>query len=143
MNVENRYLEWLGKLDIDAELAAELVACSNDKKEIEDRFYRDLEFGTVGLRGVIGVGTNRMNVYTVAKATRGLATYLRATFDTPSCAVAYDSRNKSALFARTAAAVLAAAGVKVYIYHELMPTPMLSFAVRNLGCSGGIEKYTL
>lgn len=138
MNVENKYLEWLSKSDIDSELAAELVACGNDKSEIEDRFYRDLEFGTGGLRGVIGAGTNRMNVYTVAKATRGLAAYLRAAFDAPSCAVAYDSRNKSALFARTAAAVLAEAGVKVYIYRELMPTPMLSFAVRDLGCSGGI-----
>lgn len=137
-NAETRYQEWLNYKNLDAELKAELVANADNSTEIEDRFYRDLEFGTGGLRGVIGAGTNRMNIYTVAKATRGLAAYLKAEFPQPSCAIAYDSRNKSHLFAQTAAAVLAEAGVQVYLYPELMPTPMLSFAVRYLGCMGGI-----
>lgn len=137
-NAEKRYEEWINHTGLDADLMTQLTACAGDSAEIEDRFYRDLEFGTGGLRGVIGAGTNRMNIYTVAKATRGLASYLKAEFSAPSCAIAYDSRNKSEQFAKTAAAVLAAAGVRVYLYAELMPTPMLSFAVRHLGCSGGI-----
>lgn len=123
--------------DLPDELAAELCECT-DETELEDRFYRNLEFGTGGLRGLLGAGTNRMNIFTVAKATRGLASYLNAEFGSPSCAIAYDSRIKSEDFAKVAAATLAQAGVKVYLYRELMPTPMLSFAVRHLSCSGGI-----
>lgn len=123
---------------MDAELLAELEFCADNAPEMQDRFYRDLAFGTGGLRGVLGVGTNRMNIFTVAKATRGFAAYLCETFANPSCAIAYDSRNKSAEFAKIAAASLAAAGIHVYLYQELMPTPMLSFAVRHFSCSGGI-----
>ena len=103
-----------------------------------DRFYRDLEFGTGGLRGVIGAGTNRMNVYTVKKATQGLAEYILENGVEKSVAIAYDSRNKSSYFAKSAAEVLAANGIKVHIYKELMPTPMLSWAVRKLKCGAGI-----
>ncbi len=138
MEVQQRFREWMEFSALDAELRAELEACQGDAKQVEDRFYRDLEFGTGGLRGAIGAGTNRMNLYTVAKATRGFGAYLLAAFPKPSCAIAYDSRNKSDAFARIAAATLADMGVQVHIYAELMPTPMLSFAVRNLGCSGGI-----
>ena len=110
-----------------------------DETAAEDAFYRELAFGTGGLRGVIGAGTNRINVYTVAKATQGLANYIREGFpDSPSVAIAYDSRIRSDLFSRTAACVLAANGIKVHLYPELMPTPCLSFAVRELGCSAGI-----
>ncbi len=108
------------------------------EEEINDRFYRDLTFGTGGLRGVIGAGTNRMNVYTVAKATQGCANYLKRHFLRPSAAIAYDSRVKSELFARVTAEVFAANGVQVHIFPELMPTPALSFAVRHLHCSGGV-----
>lgn len=106
--------------------------------DLEDRFYRDLAFGTGGLRSLLGAGTNRMNVYTVAKATRGLAAWLRTQAQAPSCAIAYDSRHRSEEFARLTAAVLASEGVRVWLYPTLTPTPMLSFAVRKLGCTGGV-----
>ena len=122
----------------DKELAAELEAVAGDEAAIEDRFYRELEFGTGGLRGVLGAGTNRMNIYTVAKATQGYSSYLRANVETPSVAIAYDSRINSELFARTAAEVFAANNIRVHIYPKLMPTPALSFAVRDLHCDGGI-----
>ena len=141
MNLENikAYWErWNAQSLKDEDLIVELAAIKYDDKMIEDCFYRDLEFGTGGLRGVIGVGTNRMNIYTVAKATQGYSEYLNQMFDTPSVAIAYDSRIKSDLFATIAARVFAANGIKVYIYPELMPTPALSFAVRCLHCSGGI-----
>ena len=109
-----------------------------DLKEIEDRFYKDLEFGTGGLRGILAAGTNRMNEWTVAKASQGLANYVRHSFESPSIAVSYDSRIKSEEFARTAAEVFAKNGIKVYIFSELMPTPVLSFTTRNLHCSAGI-----
>lgn len=125
------------KLD-DIELSEELAAISGDTDAIKDRFYRDLEFGTGGLRGVIGAGTNRMNIYTIRKATQGLADYLNETCEAASVAISYDSRIKSDLFAREAAGVLAANGIKVYIYDHLMPTPCLSFAVRELNCDAGI-----
>ena len=119
------------------ELSAELSGMT--EPEIEEAFYRDLEFGTGGLRGVIGAGTNRMNVYTVAKASQGLANYVCKTFpDAKKIAVAYDSRIKSDLFSRVAAGVFAANGLTVYLYPELMPTPALSFAVRYFGCSAGV-----
>lgn len=131
------YRRWV-ELVQDAELSAELQAVSGDEKAIEDRFYRELEFGTGGLRGVLGAGTNRMNIYTVAKATQGYSNFLRRTVKAPSVAIAYDSRIHSDLFAHTAAAVFAANGIQVHIYSRLMPTPALSFAVRDLRCSGGI-----
>ncbi|MDU4145154.1 MAG: phospho-sugar mutase [Clostridium sp.] len=109
-----------------------------DEKEIEDRFYKDLDFGTGGLRGIIGAGSNRMNVYTVSKATQGFANYLNESFENPSVAVAYDSRNMSKEFATAAALTLCANGVKVFLYESLRPTPVLSFAVRHLNCKGGI-----
>ena len=119
------------------ELSAELSKMTD--AEIEDAFYRDLEFGTGGLRGVIGAGTNRMNVYTVAKASQGLANYVNVTFPTvKKIAVAYDSRIKSDVFSRVAAGVFAANGLEVFLYPELMPTPALSFAVRYYGCSAGV-----
>lgn len=131
---------WNSECLRDSDLTAELASLSpqTDAPEIEDRFYRDLEFGTGGLRGVIGAGTNRMNVYTVAKATQGYSNYINKNFTGPSVAIAYDSRLKSDLFAKTAAEVFAANGIRVFIYPELMPTPALSFAVRELACSGGI-----
>ena len=116
-----------------AELLVELEQIEGKEKEIEDRFYRELEFGTGGLRGVLGAGTNRMNIYTVAKATQGYSNYLKRIAEIPSVAIAYDSRNNSTLFARTAAEVFAANGIQVYIYPKLMPTPSLSFAVRDFG----------
>lgn len=132
------YKLWSEKAVDDADLQAELAAVANDAEGINDRFYRDLAFGTGGLRGVIGAGTNRMNIYTVRKASQGLADYLNENFKNPSCAIAYDSRIKSDLFAKEAAKVLSGNGVKVYIYKELMPTPMLSWAVRALKCDAGI-----
>ena len=133
------YKIWSEKAVLDPDLQAELKACEGKEEEILDRFYRNLEFGTGGLRGVIGAGTNRMNIYTVAQATQGLADYLNEVCDEqPTVAIAYDSRIKSDMFAESAACVLAANGVKVYLYPELMPTPMLSFAVRRLHCSSGI-----
>ncbi len=129
---------WCKKATADKDLLPELEAVKGNEEEILDRFYKNLEFGTAGLRGVIGAGTNRMNVYTVNQATQGLADYLNADFQEPTIAIAYDSRIKSDAFARSAACVLAANGVKVYLYPELVPTPMLSYAVRTLHCSSGI-----
>ena len=135
---EARYSAWLIQELYDPDLKAELEAIKGDDEKISDAFYRDLEFGTGGLRGVIGAGTNRMNVMTVAKASQGYADYLNAEFKDPSVAIGHDSRIKSDLFSETAASVFAANGIKVHMYPELMPTPALSFAVRHLGCSGGI-----
>ncbi|MBQ5969919.1 MAG: phospho-sugar mutase [Clostridia bacterium] len=132
------YTRWKERAVADPDLQKELASIAGDEDAILDRFYKNLEFGTAGLRGVIGAGTNRMNVYTVNQATQGLAAYLNATYDAPSVAIAYDSRIKSDVFSKSAAAVLAANGVKVYLYPELVPTPMLSFAVRYFGCKGGI-----
>ena len=125
-------------LTFDEATKAELEAIT-DKKELEDRFYKELEFGTGGLRGIMGAGPNRMNKYTVAKATKGLADYLNAEFSgEKSVAIAYDSRNNSAAFAADAASVLNAAGIKAYLFNTLMPTPVLSFAVRYHNCTAGI-----
>lgn len=129
---------WRKKATADKDLLPELESIQGNEDEILDRFYKNLEFGTAGLRGVIGAGTNRMNIYTVNQATQGLADYLNADFENPSIAIAYDSRIKSDVFARAAACVLAANGVQVHLYPELVPTPMLSYAVRALGCSSGI-----
>ncbi len=133
------YERWLAEKLDDPDLTEELKSIEGKPEEINDRFYRNLEFGTGGLRGVIGAGTNRMNVYTVRKATQGLANYLnKHTSGGASVAIAHDSRIKSDLFAREAAAVLAANGVTAHLYPELMPTPSLSFAVRYLHCDAGI-----
>ncbi len=134
------YEMWLEKAIADPDISGELRAMSGDEAKIEDAFYRRLAFGTGGLRGVIGAGTNRMNVYTVAKASQGLANYLCAHFpeEQRSVAVSRDSRIKSELFSRVASAVFAANGIRVYIYPQLMPTPCLSYAVRALKCAAGI-----
>ena len=138
--IEERFKLWRKKAVRDPELATELETMTHDAALREDAFYRELAFGTGGLRGVIGAGTNRMNVYTVAKASQGLANDVlhRASGAQTSIAISYDSRIKSRLFAETAAAVFAANGIHVYIYSTLMPTPCLSFAVRELKCDAGI-----
>ncbi|MCM1529998.1 MAG: phospho-sugar mutase [Alistipes sp.] len=138
MNENELYSLWCENAVADPDLQAELESIKDDSEAINDRFYRDLEFGTGGLRGVIGAGTNRMNIYTVKRATQGFADYLNQEYTNPSVAVSYDSRIKSDVFSRAAAEVLAANGIKVHIYSELMPTPCLSFAVRQLNCQGGI-----
>ena len=138
MNEKELYALWCEKATDDPDLQTELNSISGDDEAIKDRFYRDLEFGTGGLRGVIGAGAYRMNVYTVRRATQGLADYVNEAFKEPSVAISYDSRIKSDVFAKEAASVLAANGIKVYIYTELMPTPMLSYAVRAHNCNAGI-----
>lgn len=134
------YEEWCNKATEDADVVAELKEIQGDEGRIEDAFYRNLAFGTGGLRGVIGAGTNRMNIHTVAKASQGLANYVIKRFaaNDRKIAVSYDSRIKADLFAKTAASVFAANGIKVFIYSELMPTPCLSYAVRALECAAGI-----
>ena len=129
---------WCENAVDDPDLVAELKSIAGDEEAIRERFYQDLAFGTGGLRGVLGAGTALMNIYTVRRATQGLANYVKESFDSPSVAISYDSRNKSESFAKESAAVLAANGIRVYIYNELMPTPMLSYAVRALKCSAGI-----
>ncbi len=129
---------WCSNVTGEPDLLSELTSIKEDKEAINDRFYRDLEFGTGGLRGVIGAGTNRMNVFTVRRATQGFADYLNQEYKNPSVAISFDSRIKSDVFSKAAAEVLAANGIKVHIYTELMPTPCLSFAVRQLKCQGGI-----
>ena len=139
MNKElSLYNLWCEKAVLDPELQAELLSIKGNDDAIKDRFYRDLEFGTGGLRGVIGAGTFRLNVYTIRRATQGLADYVNETYENPCMAIAHDSRINSDVFTKAAACVLAANGIKVYLYKELMPTPMLSFAVRYLKCNAGI-----
>ncbi|MCM1160258.1 MAG: phospho-sugar mutase [Roseburia sp.] len=130
---------WLEDDYFDKETKEELLAIRNDEKEVEDRFYKELEFGTGGLRGVIGAGTNRMNFYTVRKATQGLANYIKKQGGCEKgAAIAYDSRRYSPEFAMEAALCLCANGIKAYLFESLRPTPELSFAVRKLGCIAGI-----
>ena len=136
--IKEKYNLWLDRATGDPDIKAELSSIKDDESAISDRFYKDLEFGTGGLRGEIGAGTNRMNIYTVGKATQGLSEYVLSVNKKGSVAIAYDSRIKSDIFAHAAASILAANGIKVYIYKELMPTPMLSFAVRHFGCDAGI-----
>ncbi|MFM9330694.1 phospho-sugar mutase [Paenibacillus mesotrionivorans] len=137
--VEQQYRAWLNDAGIDGATKAELLSLEGNDKEIEDRFYRDLEFGTGGLRGVIGAGTNRMNAYTVGRATQGLAQFLLNELPEPrSVAIAYDSRNQSPEFALEAALVLAGNGIAAYVFESLRTTPELSFAVRHLKASAGI-----
>lgn len=136
-NYNELYKLWKQKC-VDPTLAKELAEMEGNDNEILERFYSKLKFGTAGLRGVLGVGTNRMNIYTVNQATQGIAEYLLSEFENPSVAIAYDSRINSELFAKETAGVFAANGVKVYCYKELVPTPMLSYAIRKLGCSSGV-----
>ena len=136
MDIKKEYECWLENATTDADVVAELKTLDDTK--IEDAFYRDLAFGTGGLRGVIGAGTNRMNIYTVAKASQGLADYLKKNFTEPSVAIGYDSRIKSDVFAKVAAGVFAANGVQVNIWPVLMPVPTVSFATRYLHTSAGV-----
>ena len=140
MNYKESYKAWLENPYFDEDTKKELQAIANDDNEIKERFYMDLEFGTAGLRGIIGAGTNRMNIYVVRRATQGLANYI-AKVDKKSqgVAIAYDSRHMSPEFAEEAALCLAANGIKAYIFESLRPTPELSFAVRHLGCVAGIN----
>ena len=137
MDIQSRFTLWKEKAVDDPDLTAELSALT-EEKEIFERFYRDLEFGTGGLRGVIGAGTNRMNIYVIRRATQGLCNYLKSTDLPQSIAIGYDSRIKSDLFAREAARVIAANGLTAFIYPRLEPTPALSWAVRYLGCGAGV-----
>lgn len=134
----DQYQQWVEKATADPDVVSELKAMNGDEVKIEDAFYRNLAFGTGGLRGTIGAGTNRMNVHTVAKATQGLANYLNKNFTEPSVSIGYDSRIKSDVFAKVAAGVFAANGVKVNIWPELLPVPTVSFATRYLGTSAGV-----
>ena len=139
MSISENYNLWLQNAVEDKDLHEELLSIKDNEEEIYDRFYKELSFGTAGLRGVIGAGTNRMNIYTVRKTTQGLANYIKANSkDNLSVAIAHDSRIKARLFSKEAAAVLAANGIKVYITKELEPTPVLSFAVREFSCNAGI-----
>ncbi|MGI5997160.1 MAG: phospho-sugar mutase [Lutispora sp.] len=139
MDYKRRYEEWMNGEYFDEATRKELRDIINDEKEIEDRFYKDLHFGTGGLRGIIGAGTNRMNKYTVARATKGLANYiLKQGEDEPSVVIAHDSRHFSREFAKEAAGVLLSSGIKVYLFEDLRPTPELSFAVRETKSMAGI-----
>lgn len=140
MKAKEQFENWLNSDYFDAETKKELLAIRNDDKEIEERFYRELEFGTAGLRGIIAAGTNRMNIYTVRKATQGLANYIvKAGGKDKGVAIAYDSRHMSPEFADEAALCLNANGIKAYVFESLRPTPELSFAVRYFKCTAGIN----
>ena len=138
MTYQAELTRWLERAGEDPDLIAELKKIGDDEKAVSDRFYRHLAFGTGGLRGVVGAGTNRMNIYTVRRATQGLADYLNATDLPKSVAIAHDSRIKGQLFARESARVLAANGITAHLYPRLEPTPALSWAVRRLNCGAGI-----
>lgn len=138
INVKNKFNLWLENAVDDSDLIAELKSVADNENEIYERFYRELEFGTAGLRGVIGAGTNRMNIYVVRRTTQGLANFLNKKYDNAAVAISYDSRIKADYFAEEAARVLAANGIKAYISRELQPTPVLSFLVRELKCKAGI-----
>jgi len=135
------YQSWLENPALDAATLAELVAIADDTVEIEDRFYQDLQFGTAGLRGIMGAGTNRMNLYTVARAAEGFALHLKSLGE-EACergiAISYDSRNRSREFAELSAAVFITNGLRVYFSDELRPVPILSYAIRQHRCVGGI-----
>ena len=140
MDYKEIYESWLANPYFDEATKAELLSIKEDDKEIKERFYKDLEFGTAGLRGIIGAGTNRMNIYTVRKTTQGLANYIKKqNNEAKGVAIAFDSRRMSPEFAEEAALCLAANGIKAYLFESLRPTPELSFAVRELGCTAGIN----
>lgn len=136
--IAEKYNLWVENAKEDPDLISELESIRYSRAEIYERFYRELEFGTGGLRSIIGAGENRMNIYTVRRATQGLADYLKDRYDSAAVAISYDSRIKSDLFAAEAARVLAANGIKAHIFTEINPTPVLSFAVRRLDCQAGI-----
>ena len=138
MSYMDKYHIWRSVKMEDPTLSAELEAIQNDKKEIMERFYKDLEFGTAGLRGILGVGTNRMNIYTVRLATQAMSDYLNNSDEAKTVAIGYDSRINSQLFAKETACVFAANGIQVHLYAELMPVPCVSYAVRQLNCGAGI-----
>lgn len=138
MNTNQLYDLWLKNATEDPDLIPELESIKDDQDAVYDRFYRELEFGTAGLRGVLGAGTNRMNIYVVRYATQGLANYLKKNYNKASVAIAGDSRIKSDVFVKEAARVLAANGIKAYVARELQPTPVVSFCVRELKCQAGI-----
>ncbi len=138
MNEMQLYELWKNQKMEDPDLAEELRQIEGDTDAIVDRFYKEMEFGTAGMRGVLGAGNNRMNIYTVRRATQGFANYLRTQYEKPSVAIGYDSRIKSDLFAKEAALVMAKNGVHAYLFPQLTPTPTVSYAVRHLGCSAGI-----
>lgn len=137
-DTQNQYELWLSRVGEDY-LKDELEAMKENPSAITDAFFQDLEFGTAGLRGVIGAGTNRMNIYTVGRATQGFANYLNANYKQPSVVIGRDSRNRGEEFARRTAEVLAANGIKAYVFPRIVPTPVVSFAVRDLGCAGGVN----
>ena len=140
MGYMETYKEWIDNPYFDEETKKELQGIEGNEAEIKERFYADLEFGTAGLRGIIGAGTNRMNIYTVRKATQGLANYIISQKgQDKGVAIAFDSRRMSPEFADEAACCLAANGIKAYVFESLRPTPELSFAVRELGCISGIN----
>ena len=139
MNYLEEYKKWCESPEFDEETKKELLAIKDDEKEIEDRFYKELEFGTAGLRGIIGAGTNRMNKYTVGKATQGLANYiLEQGTEKKGVAISYDSRKMSKEFSMQTALILCANGIKTYLFESLRPVPELSFAIRELQCTAGI-----
>ena len=140
MEAMELYRQWLTDFANDPDTVADLKAIANDPKEIEDRFYRELEFGTAGMRGVLGAGTNRLNIYNVRRVTRAMAKYILTTPDGAQrgVAIGYDSRNMSDVFAKQAALVLAASGVKAFLFESLRPVPVLSFTIRHLNCIAGI-----
>lgn len=133
-----QYQRWLNYPQLDHELAQELSGIRDNQEEIKERFYQDLTFGTAGIRGIMGAGPNRMNIYVIRRATQGFADFLKEKYDAPSVAIGYDSRIKSDVFAKETACVLAANGITSYLYHELIPVPCLSFAVRELDCCAGV-----
>ena len=139
MDYKEEYKKWCESSEFDEETKAELLSIKDNEKEIEDRFYKELEFGTAGLRGIIGAGTNRMNKYTVGKATQGLANYIieQVTQD-KGVVISYDSRRMSKEFSLQTALILCANGIKAYLFENLRPVPELSFSVRNLGCTAGV-----
>ncbi len=140
MKAAEQFEKWLNNPYFNEEIKKELLAIKDDEKEIEDRFYTDLEFGTAGIRGIIGAGTNRLNIIIVRKVTQGLANYiLKENKMDRGVAIAYDSRHMSPEFADEAALCLNANGIKAYVFDSLRPTPELSFAVRYLGCIAGIN----
>ncbi len=138
MDKNEKYLLWRSQAISDADLVDELNSIYENENEITERFYKDLNFGTGGLRGIVGAGSNRINVYTIGKTTQGLANFLNKNYKTPKVAIAYDSRIKSDVFSKEAARILAANNISVAMYSELTPTPALSFAVRHLNCNAGI-----
>ncbi len=138
MSINRLYNLWVENALEDKDLISELIYINENENEIYERFYKELDFGTAGLRGIIGAGTNRVNIYTIRKVTQGLANYLKKKYKIASVAIAFDSRKKSDIFSKESASVLAANGIKVYITQELQPTPVLSFAVREYKCQAGI-----